>query len=160
MILKSEELDNDPRKRGKYLNITCCQFQLFRVTFSVSLVLMTVSDCQPVDTDSLGLLVSPSIEHCAQRVAASKQRTLTPPDTWSCPISDLYCSNAETILSLSCHVYGPFEFRTPLGTSILLPREYECPPLYWCQRRNDTASVLWYFTMVHIKKIIYTKINL
>ena len=30
------------------------------------------------------------------------------------------CSNVETILSLICHVYGPFEFRTSLGTSILL----------------------------------------
>ena len=30
------------------------------------------------------------------------------------------CSNVETILSWTCHVYGPFEFRTPLGTSILL----------------------------------------
>ena len=30
------------------------------------------------------------------------------------------CSNIETILSWTCHVYGPFEFRTSLGTSILL----------------------------------------
>ena len=30
------------------------------------------------------------------------------------------CSNVETILSWTCHVYGPFEFRTSLGTSILL----------------------------------------
>ena len=29
------------------------------------------------------------------------------------------CSNVETILSLICHVYGPFEFGTSLGTSIL-----------------------------------------
>ena len=29
------------------------------------------------------------------------------------------CSNVETILSWTCHVYGPFEFRTSLGTSIL-----------------------------------------
>ena len=32
-------------------------------------------------------------------------------------------SNVETILSWSCHVYGPFEFRTSLGTSILLTIE-------------------------------------
>ena len=31
------------------------------------------------------------------------------------------CSNVETILSWTCHVYGPFEFWTSLGTSILLP---------------------------------------
>ena len=30
------------------------------------------------------------------------------------------CSNVETILSGTCHVYGPFEFRTSLGTSIFL----------------------------------------
>ena len=30
------------------------------------------------------------------------------------------CSNVETILSWTCHVYGTFEFGTSLGTSILL----------------------------------------
>ena len=29
------------------------------------------------------------------------------------------CSNVETVLSWTCHVYGPLEFRTSLGTSIL-----------------------------------------
>ena len=29
-------------------------------------------------------------------------------------------SNVETILSWTCHVYGPFGFRTPFGTSFLL----------------------------------------
>ena len=29
------------------------------------------------------------------------------------------CSNVETILSWTSHVFGPFEFRTSLGTSIL-----------------------------------------
>ena len=32
------------------------------------------------------------------------------------------CSSVETILSWTCHVYGPFEFRTSLDTSILLLR--------------------------------------
>ena len=36
------------------------------------------------------------------------------------PFGTCICSNAETILSWTCHVYGPFEFRTSLGTSILL----------------------------------------
>ena len=31
--------------------------------------------------------------------AASKQRTLTPPDTWSCPNWTCICSNVETTLS-------------------------------------------------------------
>ena len=36
------------------------------------------------------------------------------------PFGTCICSNDETILSWTCHVYGPFEFRTSLGTSILL----------------------------------------
>ena len=36
------------------------------------------------------------------------------------PFGTCMCSYIETILSWTCHVYGPFEFRTSLGTSILL----------------------------------------
>ena len=36
------------------------------------------------------------------------------------PFGTCICSNVETILSWICHVYGPFEFRTSFGTSILL----------------------------------------
>ena len=36
------------------------------------------------------------------------------------PFGTCICSNVETILSWTCHVYGPFEFRTSLGTSVLL----------------------------------------
>ena len=36
------------------------------------------------------------------------------------PFGTCICSNVQTILSWPCHVYGPFEFRTSLGTSILL----------------------------------------
>ena len=36
------------------------------------------------------------------------------------PFGTCICSNVETILSWTRHVYGPFEFWTPLGTSILL----------------------------------------
>ena len=37
------------------------------------------------------------------------------------PFGTCICSNVETILSWTCHVYGPFEFRTSLGTS-----QWEC----------------------------------
>ena len=60
------------------------------------------------------------------------------------PFGTCICSNVETILSWTCHVYGPFEFRTSLGTSILLfqqtvgiPIGTDCAPLladiflYW-----------------------------
>ena len=40
------------------------------------------------------------------------------------PFGTCICSNVETILTWTCHVYGPFEFRTPLGTSILLVCTY------------------------------------
>ena len=36
------------------------------------------------------------------------------------PFGTCICSNVETILSWTCHVYGPFESRTSLGTSVLL----------------------------------------
>ena len=36
------------------------------------------------------------------------------------PFGTWICSNVETILSWTCHVYGPFEFRTLLSTSNLL----------------------------------------
>ena len=36
------------------------------------------------------------------------------------PIGTCMCSDFETIFSWTCHVYGPFEFWTSLGTSILL----------------------------------------
>ena len=36
------------------------------------------------------------------------------------PVGTCICSNVETILSWTCHVYGPFEFWTSLGTYILL----------------------------------------
>ena len=73
--------------------------------------------------------------------AACQQRTLTPPDTWSCPTLGRACvlmsrpispelvlspdsgiSNTPRYFSFACHVYGPIEFRTSLGTSILLLR--------------------------------------
>ena len=36
------------------------------------------------------------------------------------PYETCICSSVETIHSWTCHVYGPFEFQTSLGTSILL----------------------------------------
>ena len=40
------------------------------------------------------------------------------------PFGTCICSYVETILSWTCHIYGPFEFRTSLGTSILLQLIY------------------------------------
>ena len=46
------------------------------------------------------------------------------------PFGTCICSNLETILSWTCHVYGPFEFWTSLGTSILLVKH--------------TSEIMWY----------------
>ena len=40
------------------------------------------------------------------------------------PFGTCICSNVETILSWTCHVYGPFEFRTSLGYSFLLSTNF------------------------------------
>ena len=52
---------------------------------------------------------------------ACRQRTLTPPDTWSCPILGLaYVLMLKPVFPmLSC--FPDYDFWTPLGTSILLP---------------------------------------
>ena len=50
--------------------------------------------------------------------AACQQRTLTPPDTWSCPTLGLACVlNVETNLSWTCLVSGLLNFEHP---SVLL----------------------------------------
>ena len=55
-----------------------------------------------------------------QRVRLANRGRLLLRTTGPVPFGTSICSNVETILSWTCHVYGPFEFRTSLGTSILL----------------------------------------
>ena len=52
--------------------------------------------------------------------AACQQRTLTPPDTWSCPTLGLACVLMSRPVSPELVLSPTFEFRTPLGTSLLL----------------------------------------
>ena len=56
-----------------------------------------------------------------QRVRLANRGRLLLPTPGPVPFGTCVCSNVETILSRTCHVYGTFEFRTSLGTSILLP---------------------------------------
>ena len=64
------------------------------------------------------------------------------------------CSNVETILSWTCHVYGPSEFRTSLVTSILLSKETVLKI-----RNNAQICVIRHYhdygqyTKVHIEEI-------
>ena len=69
--------------------------------------------------------------------AACHQRTLTPPDTWSCPTLGLACvSNVETNLSWTCLFSGILNFEHP---SVLL----------FCLAFRDNPS-FWTSTFYHI----------
>ena len=78
-----------------------------------------------------------SIEHCPRVRLANRGRSLlrTPGPV---PFGTCICSNVETILSWTCHVYGPFEFRTSLGTSILLLFEQRTTFTFRC------STYIWY----------------
>ena len=58
------------------------------------------------------------------------------------PFGTCICSNVETILSWTCHVYGPFEFRTSLGTSVLLLCLTEVP-LDICSTLNRQSTFFY-----------------
>ena len=60
----------------------------------------------------------------SQRVRLSNRGRLLLRTPGPVPFGTCICSNVETILSWTCHIYGPFEFRKSLGTSILLLRWY------------------------------------
>ena len=52
--------------------------------------------------------------------AACQQRTLTPLDTWSCPTLGLACVLMSRPISPELVLFRTLEFRTSLGTSLLL----------------------------------------
>ena len=55
------------------------------------------------------------------------------------PFGTGICSNVETILFWTCHIYGLFEFRTSLGTSILLwVPVYRFDHTWWMAVVNST----------------------
>ena len=60
-----------------------------------------------------------SVEHL-QRVRLANRGRLLLRTPGPVPFGTCICSYVETILSWTCRVYGPFEFRTSLCTSILL----------------------------------------
>ena len=55
-----------------------------------------------------------------QRVRLANKGRLLIRTAGPVPYGTCICSNVETILSWTCHVYGPFELRTSLDTIILL----------------------------------------
>ena len=73
------------------------------------------------------------------------------------PFGTCICSNVETILSWTCHVYGPFEFRTSLGTSILLYTFYvflEFDVYFWKVFIN---YVTWSFFKLSCTRNLYRR---
>ena len=71
------------------------------------------------DFDRITKLRENSIKHFATG-AASKQRILTPPDTWSCSILGLAFVLVLRPFSPKLVMSPDFEYRTLIGTSILL----------------------------------------
>ena len=65
-------------------------------------------------------LISRGFHRTLQRVRLANRGRLLLRTSGPFPFGTCICSTVETILSWTCHVYGPFEFRTSLGTSILL----------------------------------------
>ena len=88
------------------------------------------------------------IQVCFRRTfatgAASQQRTLTPPDTWSFPI----CSNVETILSCACHVSGLWISN--------IPRYFFCfiRPLW--QRRRFICQAIYVIIRINKQQFYYS----
>ena len=62
------------------------------------------------------------------------------------PFVTCICSYVETILPWTCHVYGPFEFRTSLGTYVLLNVPIQAPtmdhPFYGCSEKPPNFNRL------------------
>ena len=66
--------------------------------------------------------ISGGFHRTLQRVRLANRGRLLLRTPGPVPFGTCICSSVETILSWVCHVYGPFEFRTSLCTSILLTK--------------------------------------
>ena len=102
--------------------------RLFYFTYSINRLFFLLNNCQ------CALFKSPCSKTSYLTHAACQQRTLTPPDTWSCTTLGLACvlfkqhkrrchvnvMHVETNLTWTCIVSGLFELRASLGTSLLL----------------------------------------
>ena len=70
------------------------------------------------------------------------------------PFGTCICSDVETILSWTCHFYGPFESRTSLGTSIL-PYIYAYRIKSVKIMRYFLESIFWYIFILWTKILSY-----
>ena len=76
------------------------------------------------------------------------------------PFGTCICSNVETILSWTCHVYGPFESRTSLGTSILPLNQVPVTNTPWIIQNLHFTNIIYYFICYrHLWRLYILKIN-
>ena len=93
------------------------------MTPSIDKTLHQFANLLPNWTLLLFLTLLPNFGGChrtLQRVRLANRGRLLLRTPGPVPFGTYICSNVQTILSWTCHVYGPFEFRTSLGTPILL----------------------------------------
>ena len=80
--------------------------------------------------------------------AACQQRTLSPPDTWSCPtFGPCKCSNVETNVSWTCLVSGLLSFEHPSVLQFLHTNQSDTFPLHFIYIRMLASvylTLLWW----------------
>ena len=87
------------------------------------------------------LPISGGFHRILQRVRLANRGRLLLRTPGLVPFGTCICSNVETILSWTCHVYGPFEFRTSLGTSILYGGWFVPFRLFVISRRHNEGAI-------------------
>ena len=105
----------------------------------ISLNRYLVTELNPITVfDVITLFRKVPIGH-SQRVRLANRGRLRLRTPGPVPFGTCICFNVEFILSRTCHVYGPLEFRTSLGTSILLN-----PILSECLFHTMGIENVWY----------------
>ena len=91
--------------------------------------------------DVITLFRKVSIGHLQQvRLANRGRLLLQTPGPVPC-----ICSNAETKLSLTCHVYGPFEFRTSSILLFCFPQSaFSSSFFVYCTRTRAACMRFWF----------------
>ena len=82
--------------------------------------------------------ISGGFHRTLQRVRLANRGRLLLRTPGPVPFGTCIFPKVETILSWTFHVYGPFEFRTSLGTSILLRTSVCCSIIHFIQQSNTS----------------------
>ena len=85
-------------------------------------------------------LIASGFHRTFATVAECQQRTLTPPDTWSCPTFGTFkCSQVETYISWTCLVSGLFSFEHP-SVLLFLLLQIEEEMRHWFEHRTSCCA--------------------